>query len=84
MPRTKARKTPAENQAQFSRSLKNNKGVWRGKNSPKPYKRKRRKPKTIWDKEPLKIEYQPKHKEMEFLKPLSQKQEDEEEFFAKQ
>ena len=64
MPKAKKRKTPAENQVQYSRSLKNGKGVYRGKKNYKPYKRKSKKSKTIMNKFVNKIDYLPKYKDV--------------------
>jgi len=57
MPRTKKRKSPAQNLTQYARSLRNNDNKYRGKIDYKTYKRKSKKPKTIMNKMMNKIEY---------------------------
>ena len=61
MPRTKKRKTPAQSSAQYSRSLKNKDGKYRGKLDYKTYKRKSKKSKKVLDKIVTKTTYQSKY-----------------------
>lgn len=63
MPRAKKKKSPIQNAAQFSRTTRKT-GKWRGKVKPEKVKS-GQKPKRIWDKEPLKVNYQSKYSEYE-------------------